>query len=415
MEVVAPPRSQDPRRAEVALERATDVAVALMLVGFAAHVLSRARRMFFMLDDWGLLHQGQRWGGLLEPYNDHLSIWIVGIYRLLVEMFGLSYLPFRVVALCCFLGVPLSWYITTRGRLSPPLAAAGALALIVVPAFEIQPSTLNHFLVGIGAVVCAWALREDRAGWLAGGLMLALSGAAGGVAVAAACAVHCACTRAPRSTWIATAVPGALWAVWFLTRGESSSFQPTQDPTAAEALRYARNIALSPLDVGRLDPLLIAGFVVVGVSALRGGLRSGATWISWSTALLVWSAGLASERGAQGTVDVYGRYQLLALVFVLLALVPARPLQLSIRWRWAAVTGLLVLVVVAANEVAGRSEAQGPLNAIGSGTRCRLAHGDDLRWVVGATPDEVTELRDRYWSVPSAESVEEHCQLAQRR
>ena len=50
------------------------------------------------MDDWGLLLQAESLGDLLDPYNDHLSVVILGVYRILGEVFGLSFRPYSVVS-----------------------------------------------------------------------------------------------------------------------------------------------------------------------------------------------------------------------------------------------------------------------------------------------------------------------------
>ena len=135
-------------------------------------------------------------------------------------MFGLSYTPFRVTALLWFLAVPTLWYVTTR-RASPLLSLAGVVALLAVPTFEIHPATFNHYVVAVGAIVCGWALRRERPERVVVGVTLALSGAAGGVAVGVACIVHGVCSASPRrAVWAAVLIPLAVWGLWWSFRSE---------------------------------------------------------------------------------------------------------------------------------------------------------------------------------------------------
>ncbi|MSO85937.1 MAG: hypothetical protein EXQ71_00245 [Acidimicrobiia bacterium] len=385
-----------------------DAAVLGSLVAFSAYVLWAGRRLSFAGDDWGLLVQGQHWGGLVEPYNDHLSILIIGNYRVLVEVFGLDYTPFRVAAVLWFLAIVVAWYLTTREQLSPLLAAGGVVALLALPTFATQAANLNHYIVGLGAVVCGWALRRDKSGWLAGGLALALLGTTGGVAVAVACLVHCACTRARWRQWVATLAPAAVWALWWLvTRHDSSKFQPTTDPTLVAVLRASRNVALSPFDLWHIDLLLMAGFVCLGAFQLRRGIRAGATWLAWTAALLTWSVGLSLERD-RGLDNVYNRYQLIALIFVLLACVPSQPVRMSRVATVATAIGGVVAVGLAVllvpSDVSDHSKFQ---EFWGARNRCLIADGrsDEIGFPGSTSTDEVGPLIDRYLVQPPPE----HC------
>lgn len=396
---------------ERTLGRVVDVAVGVLLAIFAGFHLWVFRTSYFRGDDWGLIVTGQR--GLLEPYNDHLVISILGIYRVLVEMFGLSFTPFRVAGMVCFVAIPMAWYLTTRRQIGAPLAAVGVVAMLGVPPFEIFPANMAVYLVAVGAVVCAWALREERAGWVAAGLTFALCGASGGVAVGVACLVHCVCSRAPVARWAAVLVPLGAWGVWYSTRGASSQFQPDVDPTVREVVGYTTEIVATAFDVWRFDLLLVAGFVAAGVVLLRGGLRRGASWVAWSAALVAWSAGLARERGALATTPgVAGRYTLLALVFVLLALVPPARVRLVGRGLTTA-TGVVAVLVVAAIVGVLRGESDYPRTAVETAqTRCLLATGEFAAPFAGVDVAEATAVRDRYWVWPSPEEIRRECERA---
>jgi hypothetical protein len=73
-----------------------------------------------------------------------------------------------------------------------------------------------------------------------------------------------------------------------------------------------------------LAVVLVAAFVAYGIWILSKGLNAGANFVAWSIGFLVWAFGVANSRlFASATVF---RYRYVALVFLLLALVPRRPI-----------------------------------------------------------------------------------------
>ena len=345
-----------------------DVALAA-IVGIAfAHLLRITANGYFYGDDWGLIQQSGSLRGMLQPYNDHLSVTILVVYRVLIEVFGFVYGPFRMVGLLCLMAVPVALYLATRRVLGPPLAAAAALTTMGFSDVEVRPATLNHYLVLVGGIGCAAALnRGRRADWLlAAALGLSLSAAGGGVAVAVAGLIHNACVRPPRRRWLAVLAPLALWGAWWLAevRGNQSRFR--REMTHGEALGYARDIAWTAFDhLGLGHPVLAAvvvmAFVGYGVWRLRQGLDASANLLAWATALAVWCSAVGYSRGPLTFVEgdpqtgsIQFRYQLVALGFVLLALIPRRRIRWPTRFplatdrRWlAAAAGLVLLVGVA--------------------------------------------------------------------
>lgn len=359
---------------------------------------------YFGFDDWRLILEAGSLEGIVEPYNDHLSITILAVYRALVEVFGFSYTPFRVVGLLCLAGVPLAFYVTTRRSLGPLLAALAGLSLLAFGNIELYPAVLNHHLALIGGIGCAAALPRGRRadGVLAACLVLSLSAAGGGVAVAAACVVHSAWTQAPRRRWLAVVGPCALWCAWWLVvaRGHSSEFRPAARPSAAEAVSYAGRVLWTPfehvgLGVPALSVLVAVLFVAAGVARMGQGRRAAAGFVAWTTASAVWAIGLALGRGATGIdgQDVVFRYQLTALAFALLASVPSDPPSWASARRIGRTTSqaagaavlLLGIIVVALSirETVGDTGAL--LEATGRNTRAQVLV---LELGPGVIPDE---------------------------
>lgn len=388
---------------------AVDATVAVVVGIVGIYVFHHTRDSFFLVDDWGLLNQADSRRGLVEPYNDHLTVTVLVTYRAMIEVFGFSFTSFRVFGLVCLLGVPLSHYATTRRHLGPALAAVAALSLVVVNLVAF-PSAGALYLSLIGAILCAAALnRGPQADWvLAAALVLAMASSSAGVAVAAACLVHNVAARPPRRRWLVVLGPILLWGCWWLVaRGHGSRFDAAEAPTWSQALSYFRHVLQTPFEIGPslVTVLLASAFLAHGVWRLRQGLGTAANLLAWTTALLVWAAGLAYSRGWSG-ID-QSRYELLSLGFVLLALVPRDPIDWSARSsRWPAAFAVAILAVGLVRGAAVRDEIDHRtpwLAGYGHIVKCQIRYLDELpddrpmgAFFFNLSAEEVRVLVDRY-------------------
>ena len=111
--------------------------------------------------------------------------------------------------------------------------------------------------------------------------------------------------------------------------------------------------------------VLMLAFVIRAASMLRAGRQEAANLLAWTSAALVWAGGLALTRWF--LVDIEStpfRYRLPMVCFLLLAVIPRRP----VRWpaglaerldrRWAVAFAAAVLVVGGARAVVVRSDLQ---------------------------------------------------------
>ena len=173
----------------------------LFVVVAFSYTIGLTGQSYYFADDWRLTLQAGTFAGLFKPYNDHLSVLILGVYRGVVELVGFDYTPSRVLGFAVLFAVPLAYFLASRRRLGAFLAALLALPLIWYGRYiDLFSGSFNHYLALLGGIVCAAALNHDsddrRADWmLAVGLAFALCSAGGGVAVAAACFVHNLMTR----------------------------------------------------------------------------------------------------------------------------------------------------------------------------------------------------------------------------
>ena len=342
--------------------RAVDLAVLLLVVAAFVYTMQLTSRSYFFADDWRLVHQSQSFGGLFKPYNNHLSFLILATYRVLLEIFGFDYTPARAVGFLALFAVPLAYYVTTRRQFGALLAALLTLPLIWYGRYiELFPGAFNHFLALIGGIVCAAALnRGRRADWLLGAsLIFALSSAGGGVAVAAACLVHNACTRPAVRRWLVVVAPSMLWFVWWFFSERTLSDLGPYALSTSQTVRFVRDLSYTPfesvaLGVGAVAVVLVIAYVGYGIWTCSKGLKHGANFLAWTIALGVWAYGIAQNRGVLASVATF-RYRYVALGIALLAVVPRR----TIVWpnRVAIATNRRVLVAVVIVLVLGSARA----------------------------------------------------------
>lgn len=312
-----------------AARRAFDGAFAISLSMLLALAFWSSRDGFFILDDWLILRQGARAGGLFDDYNGHLSTVIVALYRALAEAFGFRYVPFLVTGLVSLFAAPLAYYLLTRRLLTAPLAAVLALSWFACEQAWLGPGELNHFLALAGGIGCAAALDRGRAAdpWLAAGLTFALASSGAGVAVMAGCLVHAVCVRAPVRRWVAVLGPSIAWVLWWSAVGRH--YEPHgEDITVGQALEQAWGIAVGAFEALGLHSRvlgwgLLVGHLALGASLLRRGFGAAANWLAWTAGLAAWVVGVGLARGESAAGDV-SRYQFIAIGFILLSLVPRR-------------------------------------------------------------------------------------------
>ena len=292
-----------PARARVS---AIDIGFGLVVAGTWVAYFRWTNGFGFVMDDWPLARRGWSPGDFLEPYNKHLSITIIAIYRSLYQVFGFdTYHPWRIVGITTLLAVPVALYLVFRTRAGPLIAALVASYFVWFPGTRLDPSQMNHFMAVLGGIVCAWALtRNDRKSdaVVAAALAFSLVAAGGGLAVIAGCVVHAACTRARFARWIAIVVPSGLWGIWFLaySRNDADARLPldTTDLIRKVCEGVLATFEALAFDNRILGVLLAIAFAIHLVWRIRQGLAAAANAIAWSTALLVWWAGLAYSRGA---------------------------------------------------------------------------------------------------------------------
>ncbi len=189
----------------------------------------RAPRIFFH-DEWAFV-LGRRGNGLetfLEPHNGHLSALPVLAYKLGFAVFGLDhYRPYRVGALLVHALVATLVFVYVRRRLGSVAGiAVGAVMLLLGAGWQniLWPFQVG-FMGSVGAGIAAWLAldRGDRRGDICASVALGVAFACSGLGIpifigtAARLVGQRSWQRLPR----VLAVPGALYAVWYLAYGQS--------------------------------------------------------------------------------------------------------------------------------------------------------------------------------------------------
>jgi hypothetical protein len=197
----------------------------LFLIGLASLIAYAGwlgRDLTFFSDEWPIIafHYNGRY---LIPYDGHLLLIPIAIYRALFVTVGLStYAPYLVVGLVCYVVFSVMFYVYLRGRTWPLLAAFAALAVVWYSTAQLNvlfPLALN-FSLPLAAMAAIWILLDHNRPRLdvVAGVCLAISLANGGVGLVpvAAVAVELLLTRAPLRRWVPFVIPSALWCVWYL-------------------------------------------------------------------------------------------------------------------------------------------------------------------------------------------------------
>ena len=223
---------------------AADVGFGAVALVSACYLMYVGRDSWFFADEWLMAEQVRFPSGLVKPYNGHLSVLILGLYRGLLEVFGFGdYTPYRLAGVVSFVAVSVAMYVVMRREVGAVAAVVSGVLLLWPAGLTVEPGGLNHSLAAVGAIVCAYGLNGSgrrRDLLVTGGLSFALLSTGGGVAVMAATLVHCIVTRPPWRRWILVAVPSLLWIAWYALGRSGAAPEMAEDevgsaPPPAEA------------------------------------------------------------------------------------------------------------------------------------------------------------------------------------
>jgi hypothetical protein len=243
------------------------------------------RDLWFFSDDWNIFADYHS-GGLLEPFNGHLSLVPAGIYRVLFATVGVdSYLPFRLaglgsLAVLAFQVARLVHHRLADARLGrlPAAAVVGFLAGAAVlwnsaGQMNLMFPFLMNFTIPIAALAAIWWHLDRRTapGDVAASLWLAVALATSGLGLMTALAVgvELLIGRAPLRRWAVLAPGPVLWVLWFLTHRDGTPLTTDVPAVAAYAARMLL-AATSSIAAGTLAGGVLLAVVLLGYLVLAG-------------------------------------------------------------------------------------------------------------------------------------------------
>lgn len=225
------PRAWEPaRKLEVGLERLyldrvapVVLAVAIVASGLLLYHLTAGSS--FWGDDWAWIttRRANTVHNFLSPYDGHLSVLPLAIYRVMFAVFGInSYAPYRGLVIVFSLLVGLLVFEYARHRVGPFLATlVAALVLFVGPGWQDTMWTFQigwELALGLGIAALIMLDRRTRGGDIAACVLAfgSICSTSFGIAFAIGIAVDVALTRRRwRDAWI-PAIPLALYFIWAL-------------------------------------------------------------------------------------------------------------------------------------------------------------------------------------------------------
>jgi hypothetical protein len=271
-----------------ARRRPVEAGLATAAAAFGAVLIAwTARDSWFVFDHWDFLTKRELGSAadLFEPHAGHWQTYTVVLHRVLYAIAGMDFSPWYVIPRALFpSGVALAAFLAMRWRGTPRWLAwpvFGALLFSGVSGWHTS-ATIGNSLVHMGALATAVLVaRTDQPGRgdlaLAGlALTVALSASGLGLAVFGGTVLAVAASGRLRRWWPALAVPGAVYAAWYVAYGGGAS---SALDLSAETLRAAPRFAYDVVSaaVGRVlwasqwpDIVLVAGLgLAVGWAAHR--------------------------------------------------------------------------------------------------------------------------------------------------
>jgi hypothetical protein len=271
-----------PARVAHKLDEHWRVALTMLLIGDLVLLMYMGRGLSFFYDEWDwVTHDyGGGWRSLMQAHVGNISIFPVAVYKVLFHLVGLNhYAVFRLAVIFLHLiAAGLIFALAARRVGRVPALLAMSLILFLGAAWEdlLWAFQIGYMLSIVGGLG-AWALieRDGRGSDMVAMLctVIAVGSSSLGIPIVIALGVELMWARRWRRLWIA-AVPAVLYALWYLSYGES---QMTAN-SVINAPGFAADLTASAfgalvghgLDWGR--PLAIAAIVLTLIRL--GGHRS---------------------------------------------------------------------------------------------------------------------------------------------
>jgi hypothetical protein len=346
-------------------------ALAAALLAAAVVLLSYVSGLTYFQDSWEFLMHRRAFtaDALLEPHNEHIVLFPVLIFQLLLHLFGIaSMTPESVVLTLLLLATAALVFVYVRRRLGPwPAAIAALLLLFLGPAWQdlLWPFQINFVGSALFGIATLLALeRGDRRGdrVACASLTLSLGFSSLGLSFALGALLDALQRRRElglRRLYVGLA-PLLLYAVWYAGWGQEAESHLTAH-NVLTAPRYLVEGFSASLDallalatiwgevVGRSTwglPLLIVLVLALAYRVFRGWRPSPRIWPALAAALSFWL--LAGANTIPGREAYSSRYLYVGALFVLLL---AADLLRGLRIRWPALVaaGAVALVVAGFN------------------------------------------------------------------
>jgi hypothetical protein len=329
-----------------------------------AIILWLGRGMTFSGDEltWMLESPHLDLDGALQPHEGHLLLTTHVVYKLFFELFGVAYLPFRLLTVGTILLTSLLFFLYARRRVGPLVAGAPSLSLLLFGSDWLHVLFGNGFTVLFAAACGLGALlaldRGDRRGDALACALLCLGVVTYSVALAflvgAAVSIVLA-GGSRRRIWVA-AVPAGLylsWWLWSLGSGAGSGEQVSllnallmpawafqslgAVASSLTGFDYRFSDVTSPASAG--PALAVLALVGLGWGIRRGSVAP-TLWPALGVVLGLWMLGALVSDQHMGRLPDDPRYLYPGAVAVLLVGV-----ELGAGLRWSR-TGLLCLYAV---------------------------------------------------------------------
>ncbi len=370
-------------------ERVAWLGLGLAMAGSAALILYFSRGLTFTVDElvWFMQSPHLDLHTALEPHGGHLTLTARLVYKAMFEIFGDSYLPFRLLVAATLLVTVAVFFLYAKRRVGGLVALAPCLVLLVFGSDSLHVLNGNGFTV-IGALGCGIGAllaleRRDTVGDLLACGLLCLGLATYTVALAFVAAVAVIVLLGEdrwRRIWIPL-LPTVLYAAWWLWSLDSSI--NGGDSTAVS------NILLFPSKAFEACSAVLGS--LTGLDGVGGGLaaQAGPTLTVIAAVALLW-------RLHRGEVP-RALWAVIAIPVVLWALISIAKLRnpSDPRYLYPGAIAVLLVGVEAARGVRWSRFALGVLFAIaigGAATNVWLLRNDGAAYRGGYTAQANAEL-----------------------
>jgi hypothetical protein len=327
----------DGSQLDLTLDRLAVPVLGLVAVASAAFIYHQTRGSSFSTDDfaWISARRGDSAGAFLAPYNGHLSLVPIAIYRAMFALEGIaSFAPYRVLLAVVATLAGLVFFEYAHHR----VGAFGALLLTTLLLFlgpgwnDIMQPFQIAWLIAVAGGVLALSLLDrrrlptDLLACLA--LLIAVATTSVGVALLVGAAFDVALHRRRwRDAWIA-GVPLVLYVAWAV------HYHPSTIKLSA--------LTTAPLNLVQTTGAAVAG--VLGLSAVTPSDLTG-VMLTFGVSLLALTAVVAIVRIPAGWDSI--RFVSLAVALVVFSLLTTlvRSFQSPFESRYMYVTCVLVALL----------------------------------------------------------------------